>query len=1231
MLGRILVFIGALLVLLLSAALVVPYFVDWSSFRQEFEVQASRALGKKVEVVGDVDVRVLPFPAITMHDVRVGRDASGAPLATADAFSMDAELAPFLSGEIRIFKMLLEHPVLNLTLDEAGALSWTATGSAPLSARRVVFEDVEIRDGEIRLADHAGDRLRTVSDIDAMLSANAIEGPWRMEGNAVLDGHAGAFTILTGRPDPETATMRLRLSADPAEWPVSAALEGDVALEDGKPVYAGGFRLAVTQEDAEDVPPPRASGQFELTNESISISEYRLEIGTRVDPYVISGEANFDTRPGGSFLLTADGQQFNVERLSDYDTNLKKGRVATPNARERLDMLVGFLQQVPIPQLPGTVTFRLPALVSGDTTIRSIVLDAAPDGDGWRIEDGSAELPGRTQVEAAGRLSLGEAASFTGSLLVASRQPSGLSQWLTGSVSPEIRALDRAGFSADVDLADGSQIFENLQIVAGDAVLDGAMSRRSSGAATPELDLDLSGNVIDFNALRALAGLMVGENIDSGLSRHRIRASLRAGAVNAFDLNAALVDTAFVYQSGALSVDHLEIGDLAGAAITLSGQARTDRDLPSGSGRLTFSAEDLSGFVATLQKRFGAHPFLSMLAENAAWYRNAEAEADLAFGQDGTAVSAVFSGSANGSRISGSWRRDSVLGPGGVSGQVQLSNPDTAIVFGQAGLAPLPIPAPAGAQLSLSIERSGGEGPVAVGLRAASGETRFTASGEASLEAGDFLAGRYSLSLASPDLEPYLAMNALAVPGTAFGMPLSVKASLDVTPEQFALSAIEGDLDGNGVTGRLALRRGEPVVRLDGALSLDRLDLAWLMEAVFGPNFVLGPEGLPDTPFGTAYFGTAEADIDVQAAAFDAGLPEPVTGMSGTVGFRGGGLTVTRLAGRLFDGTLSGDLQLGNSGGDGYFQAQINLADAALPDTLWKAGDRPVASGRFDLGLVVETTADTAAGLMADASGSGMLTLKSPVIAGLDLAVTDPLLAWADSQGTEVTNAAIEDEMRSLIFGDGSFAAGDIAIPFSITDGVLQARNVFVDLPEARVYGALRTDLAERDLEASVDVALKLGEASEEGASAGFTIGFNGALSDPVRSLDLTEVNNFLALRAVERERARVERLQADILEKQRLRREATLYEFRSEQRALERRQREEAERLRREEEERRRREAEDAAAGGQSAIPVPTPAEGGGPSRTGAQPQEPSDWDRLIESVIRGAEEQRGVEAPLP
>ena len=1200
MLGRILVFIGAFLVFVLCVALVAPYFIDWSSFRREFEVQASRVIGKKVEVLGDVDVRILPFPAITMHEVSVGRDAGGAPLAMADSFSMDAELAPFLSGELRIFKMQLDHPVFNLSLDENGALAWTDTGTSAMAAHRVVFEDVTVVDGEIHLSDAASGRSRNLTGINATLSANAIEGPWRMDGTAVLDGHPGSFSVLTGRPDPATRSVRLRLSAVPEEWPLLATLEGDVSLATEAPVYAGDFRLAVVADGEEEVPPPRVSGKFELTNNSFAVPEYRLEIGTRVDPYVITGEGNFDTRPGGTFLLTGNGQQFNVERLSDYDTNLKKGRVATPSARERLAVLIGFLNDVPIPQLPGKVTFRLPALVSGDTTIRSIVLDASPDGDGWQIENSSAELPGRTQVEASGRLALGEAPDFTGSLLVASRQPSGLSQWLTGEVSPDIRDLDRAGFSADVILTPSSQAFENLQIVAGDAVLDGMLSRKADGSATPTLDFDLSGNVIDLGALRALTGLVVGEDIGTGLSEHRIHATLKAGTVNAFGLSADVVDTDFTYQTGALTIDSLTIEDIAGAAVTLSGQAQMLRDMPSGSARVTLSAADIAAFVSVLGEHAGEHPLLTMLNDGAMWFDNTELSADLSFGQDGTGLSAVFQGTANGSRIAGSWRMDHMFGPGGLSGQMQVSNPDAAVLFGQAGLMPLPIPSPAGAQLSLSVDRAGDAGPATIGLRAASGDTRVSVSGEGSLGAGDFLTGRYSVVLESPDLEPYLAMNALAVPGTAFGVPVSLKASLDIAPDRYALSAIGGTIDDNGVSGQLSLARGEPVTRIDGALALDKLDMAWLGEAVFGPDVADATGGLSDIPFGNAYFGTAEAKVDLQAAAFDIGIFEPVTAMAGKLDLRGGGLALNGISGRLMGGTLTGDMRLGNTDGNGYFQTQLGLAGATLPDTIWKAGDRPVVAGGFDLGLVVETTADTAAGLKSQASGSGMITLKSPTFAGLDLGFSDELLAWADAQGTEINNDAIAAEVQNLLFSTaGSFRADDIAIPFSITDGVLQARNVLVDLPEASVYAAAESDLAESDLDATLDVALKLGEAGEEGASAGFTIGFNGPLEAPARTLDLTEINNYLALRAVERERQRVERLQADILEKQRLRREAALYRSREQERVFAAEQ--EAQR-RREEAARAAEAARQAAEATPDDMPLPEP------SPLEAVPQQPSE-----------------------
>ena len=75
-----------------------------------------------------------------------------------------------------------------------------------------------------------------------------------------------------------------------------------------------------------------------------------------------------------------------------------------------------------------------------------------------------------------------------------------------------------------------------------------------------------------------------------------------------------------------------------------------------------------------------------------------------------------------------------------------------------------------------------------------------------------------------------------------------------------------------------------------------------------------------------------------------------------------------------------------------------------------------------------------------------------------------------------------------------------------------------------------------------VTVDFRPGEEALTGAEAQVTLGYAGLLHSPGLTLDATGLSNFLSLRAFERERRRVETLQANVLEKQRLRREVALY-----------------------------------------------------------------------------------------
>ena len=190
MLGRILVTLGGLLVVALFAALLAPVFVDWTNFRQNFEDRASQLLGKKVVVNGAVSARILPFPSVTMEDVTVGKDIDGTPLVRVARFSLDAELAPFLSGEARIFDMRIEEPKARIRLLADGTLDWLRGSQPRLPARIVVL-------------DERGSQLTTVALARQLKS-------WQLEGDDVA--------LVIGGPDglePEfkaKAQMRIRLS-----------------------------------------------------------------------------------------------------------------------------------------------------------------------------------------------------------------------------------------------------------------------------------------------------------------------------------------------------------------------------------------------------------------------------------------------------------------------------------------------------------------------------------------------------------------------------------------------------------------------------------------------------------------------------------------------------------------------------------------------------------------------------------------------------------------------------------------------------------------------------------------------------------------------------------------------------------------------------------------------------------------------------------------------------------
>lgn len=1182
MLGRILVTLGGLLVLALFSALLAPLFVDWTNFRQNFEDQASQLLGKKVVVHGDVSARILPFPSVTMEDVTVGTDVDGSPLVRVARFSLDAELAPFLSGEARIFDMRIEEPKARIRLLADGTLDWLRGSKPSIPARTVVLEKVSVTGGTIEFIDQQSGRNRLLSEVDAALSARTLAGPWSVEGRAVLDGEPARFTLATSEAG--GATLPLRLRIDPEARPFDLVLEGELALEEGKPFYAGNFSSTwKTAEPAEaleagqkPVPAPRVRGDFKLANDSVTIPTYRLELGDAVDPYVITGEAKLDTGAKPEFLLTAEGQQVDVNRLAGDGSRAKTSRNGKVSVQQRMALLMATAAEIPIPDVPGRATLRLPAIVAGDTVFRDLQLDVRPAGTGWTVDKAVGVLPGRTQVEASGRLVLRGTPSFEGDLLIATTQPSGLATWISGRVDPAIRGLASAGFSASVNLTPELQRFENLELAIGAEPLKGRIERESRGGQGSSLSVDLTGDGLDLDAARAIAALVVGEDAEQRLLAERVATRLKVDELRAFGITAEDVEAIATYQAGQLAIERLSLGSIAGSGIQVSGNLRDTDTKPVGEAQISFISDDPGPFLALLRERVPNSPFVERLARSAAWYQNSDLRAELAVPEAG-AVRLDVTGRINDSAMSLKAEAAdlaALAGGGERRVDVRLENDEAQILLGQAGFDPLPWTIGEGGVLTLTVDAAGdGKGDVTAAFAARG--SKFDARGELSaLNTRDLLDGSWEMSAESQDLGPYLMALGLNLPEAGTGVPASAQTRFSLAKGRLAVESLAGTLAGQKVSAEGTIDMTTAVPAAVGAVTLEELDLGWLAEAVVGPLHDPATGALSEAPLNPVAL-PFDLTLDVRVARLWPGVAEAMTEVTGKLRNNAGELALDEVAGAWLGGKATGRLSVANSDGNGFLQARLDLVDGDVARTInalrvergLAASETP--AGRMDITFVAEGGGKTSAELIGAASGSGEIRLNALTVDDFNLALMSGLLTEVDALGTEID----EEKVRGItarLLGSGRTNLGDLALPFALSDGTLRVQAAAHQTPEARLDGALRLDLRSGTLDAEIGVALVPGDAAMEGAEPNFRVLLQGEAIAPQRSLDVTELTNFVSLRAFEIERRRVEALQASVLEKQRLRREAALARSRAEERA-----RAEAERLRLEEEARLKAQAE--------------------------------------------------------
>ena len=221
-----------------------PFLINWTGFRSTIEEYAEQALGQPVSISGETDIRLLPTPHLTFHDVRVGTTEN--PLIDVAELSLVADLPPLLRGELKIRELILTKPELRLNIDGEGHLNWHSDQSQAVSIFEpdaVVMDKIQVNDGRIKLSDVRTGQVQTFTGLTFSGSADSLIGPFDADGKIFMAGITHSISIKTGKIGDQGKVNIIAL-VRPEGYSVQIDLNGDYSSETGVPKFAGEFKLS---------------------------------------------------------------------------------------------------------------------------------------------------------------------------------------------------------------------------------------------------------------------------------------------------------------------------------------------------------------------------------------------------------------------------------------------------------------------------------------------------------------------------------------------------------------------------------------------------------------------------------------------------------------------------------------------------------------------------------------------------------------------------------------------------------------------------------------------------------------------------------------------------------------------------------------------------------------------------------------------------------------------------
>ena len=357
MIRRLLTFLIGLILVVVIAAIIIPFLIPESVYRDRAQIAASENLGREVTLAGDVRLSLMPNVQIQAHNVSIANeDGFGdVPFAEMAEMRVGVQLWPLLSRTVVIEEFILIDPVIRLEQrgnrnnwsfgpDDGAAAQAQADAGFIRRPGALPFEaslgDIRIENGFISFAD--GTQTREIEGLDLDIHMPGLDDPLDITGaltadgeNMTLDLHLGS---VRGFFEGEQVAARLDLGGNL----IDLGFDGNI-LEGEDVRYSG--RLS------SDIPSIRALAAF---------AGAPLPPGAGLENFELSGNLS-----GGmnAFTLNASNAGQNDHIRLDDISGTGRFSVSLAGARPAIDGTLNLPRLDVTPYMPAVPETETP---SGD-------------------------------------------------------------------------------------------------------------------------------------------------------------------------------------------------------------------------------------------------------------------------------------------------------------------------------------------------------------------------------------------------------------------------------------------------------------------------------------------------------------------------------------------------------------------------------------------------------------------------------------------------------------------------------------------------------------------------------------------------------------------------------------------------------------------------------------------------------------------------------------------------